>query len=142
MFDSDLSVEINPTILDNMSEIEKELYSHVALKVSELSFLADELASCIEGLLSMDATVADGLIALRSVFGYDIGESSCHADRYPLIVHQSVNNIKDNERAILVSLLLEKLADRRIAVREEDFFVQEDAPSVFAYAKNTLADEA
>ena len=43
---------------------------------------------------------------------------------------------------MLISLLLEKLVEKKIALSEEDFLLFDDASCVFAYVKNTLADEA
>ncbi len=143
MFDSDFNMEIPSVILDNLKENDREFYQSVALKVSELSSLADEISSSIGYFFNLDITPVDALIALRDVLNdASLWENRSDNSVYPEAVWHSVRNIKENEKAIFVLLLLEKLREKNIRLSEEDFFLAgEDAP-IFAYVKNTLADEA
>ena len=143
MFDSEFSVDIPQPITENITEIDSDFNNNIALLVSELSSIADVMSSYISELVSMDITPLDGVLALReSVETILSFASTDEKDPYPTSVKTILENIKENEKAIFVSILLEKLKDKNTPLTEEDFLSTADETASFAYVKNTLADEA
>ena len=143
MFDSEFNVEIPEAIEENLADIERDFLNDIALVTSELSSLADVMASYIGYLLSLEISVPDGFLALReSIEAAFVSDSMREGNSYPESVGHTLRCIKENEKAIFISLLLEKLAEKNMSLREEDFLNYGDSSTVFAYVKNTLADEA
>ena len=142
VFDSDLNVTITPAIQENMTEIDREFVENVALSVSELSSLAEELATYLVELLSLELSPMDGLLAMRENVEALLLDGEGSEESFPHTVRAAYHSIKENERAIFIRLLLEKLSKKGIALSEEDFLQIGESAPVFAYVKNTLADEA
>lgn len=143
MFDSDLNLTIPDAIQENIADIDREFNQSIALSVSELSSLAEELSSYISELLSLDVTPLDSLLAMRDDIERLFTEDAETTDSvFPSSVFHTLQSIKENERAIFIDLLLEKLRESGVRLREEDFLLAGEAAPLFAYVKNTLADEA
>ena len=142
MFDSEWIADISPIIHENITDVDRELYQNVALSISELSSLSDALTSTLSYYISLELSLFDAFIAMRE----DIQRSLMHKDYpatgYPAMVKHMVDDMHQKDKALLVYLLFEKMRQKDIAVREEDFLTLGDDIPVFAYVKNTLADEA
>ena len=142
MFDSEWIADISPIIHENITDVDRELYQNIALSISELSSLSDALTSTLSYYISLELSLFDAFIAMRE----DIQRSLMHKDfpatGYPAMVKHMVDDMHQKDKALLVYLLFEKMRQKDIAVREEDFLTLGDDIPVFAYVKNTLADEA
>lgn len=142
MFDSEWIAGISPIIQENMTDINRELHQNVALSISELSSLSDALISTLSDYMSLELSLPDALLATREDIQRSLLSDDLPASDYPAMVKHVADDMHHKEKALLVALLLEKAREKGINIREEDFLTLGDDIPVFAYVKNTLADEA
>ena len=129
-------------LFENISSIEEEQSLLEEKRICELSELSDAAAAHLFSLVGGGMPLSDALPLVRC-----IGESS--ASLHSLALEQSGEHLIRHasylsrlDKALFVKLLLKRLSDSGVFVREEDFLSLIPTSEVFTYVKNLYADEA
>ena len=138
----DLLFNIDKVSLSNLSNTEEDVFKKIELRMCEIAFIADSIASASSEYISDGMTVSDILAVLGdelvSLFSpsLDLKTSSLFN------LNRITADLSDVDKAVFSDLLLSKFNERGIHISESDFLEAKESDEVFTYVKNSYSDEA
>ncbi len=133
----------NGIVTENMRKLSSEQSMIQERRICELSELAYLAADCAEELRADGMEVCEILSILSD--SLDFSEISIHPSYMEenlvrLTRHLRILGMLD--KTLFSSLLIERLAERGIVIREQDFLPASSTGERFVYVKNSFSDEA
>lgn len=130
--------------VSNLERLANEGTSGMELRLCEMSFISENTALRINGLLSDGMSIPDVFAILAEEIC-----ASASDEKTPDVMKEALSAVKAfrgilsaADKANFSALLFEKLSNIKINISEVDFLPQSNPLETFAYVKNSLADEA